>query len=626
MKKRRFTPTPALAYERHLLIQNSLYLLLSRYAKEYVSLHAVLNRILLLFQQPVVLAVWDEEDKLRYHSLRDPELIQAVRRYLTGWRRRKRKPFDRLSLLGSGYYLSVHYVDLSGGIEKPRFRVMDWRDEDYRGLWRCLNNFKRGPYAQRVLIPTVKQTINDALHRAEYGKRLQNAVEQDSKKLKDIIDTLSEERIQPYIDELKESVFEPLFDDRFNSSPVIVRSFEHQVGPDGEELPAGKELPFPNIFLFLRTATRLRLGDRFPYTARLLLMQSQANKVAAHYDKIINQPSLCPHLKGKRCSISPELGLCWLHQKKTKLTKSLTQDRAAFVEFLQRPFSVKTRSFVDTVFASGVVDFADAPFTDGRERIEPNIEPLPPVEEDIVHQKLIHCLLHQIAPKGSSIEDFRAFVSPVMVGGAVWMTAATITQKTAIDECDNHRYDAWFHNYAFYFSILSRTIHRQVRTRAKEAYLDKVAETVCETALQYFGFHKTEGLYLDTKKFVEDVNERLYELSLIYPMDRVKLTHIPHGKEASDEIESIIEARWDELFPGTPNSDRMLVDIPSQVQAIPFLSTRVNYVITVCKNMQFGVLVNVPVIKAARVAKEIAGQVSTTRNEMLSRVPASPGD
>jgi hypothetical protein len=500
MTKEMFDKTPD-ATRKFVLLQHYLYLFFGRFQPAIFPLYAFLNRLILLFQKPMVVVIFEDEkfartvycshndstnrsSKIHFgpNDFGDKTIARIFQAYLCD---NKENLHDMtFSLFNTRFkigFFEIKEPDCSDG--DINFQSVTESDEDSsKILGELLHEDSVISWYNHAKL-NIADSIKDVFKEwAAFDPR--PATEPMVK----IIDDMkgSDVFINNVLNAIRSSIVNRIMSD-ISRSPLV--SYLPMI--------SGDKLAYDNIFFLLKTPSPIR-ADAFHYTYRLMLSEQQKTDVKKHFSK-----GCCQWLnQDGGCSIKA-IGRCILNDK------SIDE----FMELVEAPVDLGSKSFIDVAMSSGQLFFSPIP-NDIFDRYADD-------EKSLEHQQALYCLLYNMIeniPDDLKCEDIKlkASVTPILVNGKVWMGIMSLTTN-------NNDMKSWMWNLSYYLGIVSRAINKQIIDNAKKCYLDEVYGLI---------------FYMLTKKseeddvFIKRVNELLRILGMMFPYYVVSINE-SYAREAS---------------------------------------------------------------------------------------------
>lgn len=343
------------------------------YPVSTVSIYPLIDIIKLLVQQPLIFSFFDENKKLLYCSMEDPQYTEEVHSLLNTIKHSNDLLQLRTDSRASCYIaiLIQTFHEKSGEI--VFVRAPEKIQKQYKLLFAAMQQ---------------ERDLADALHRA-----LDTVARQTSRNLSSRNSSmLPDSSIAHYSKLLNHlrSVLDTALGD-LAESPLLHNS------PDNIR----RQLPYPNIFFVVQNATVNRVTKQFDfnYTAQILLSNTQKEH--------INQ----------WCAGAPER--CCSSEKKSHHS-CLIRTTEQVVQQLEQPLGKTSRSISDSVFCSGSIEFSPESASQGRDHV---------AKGERNRQKVEECIYAQIVDGPP-----KALLIPVHVGGVPWITLYTFTSHNKSDE------------------------------------------------------------------------------------------------------------------------------------------------------------------------------------------------
>jgi len=359
-------------------------------------LYPISDYILLAFQEPTCLSIWDRSDKLIFSTFRDPDIVSSTSLSTGDHLKSTDRCKIELSHIGphlSDYYVTIHKVSESGFVPM---------------------NAKGIALVKQILDPNKEPRFPDG-----FSEALIEAIETNSKST--WVDSTCRNAIVLSDDHVAMQL-EPL---RTVLDEVMSELLEHK----SFSVTLSNGASIPNLFAVIRTvrSTQNRFSEKesegvFPYTASLLLSNVQRDLLSRICDD--SGCSACNGTTRANC------------QEKQYMNRCISQ--------LEAPLSLTARSIFDSVYYSGCIDYGLL----GKTGEAGHWRDRGGAREDVLRREVERCV-YGVLTRGHSS---RIMYVPIHVGGSPWISLFTFTRAK-----EN---SAWDDNYCFYRDVVAKLSDR----------------------------------------------------------------------------------------------------------------------------------------------------------------------
>lgn len=434
------------------------------YPVSTLSIYPLIDIIKLLVQQPLLFAFFDEQLKLIYCTMEDPQYSKTVR-----------YKFENSYLKSNLIHFNIACRDNEKSTPLASYRVAIFLQsfDDVPG------SLEFNPPPKNILNQYIK--LFSAIEKErDIAFALHTALKYiDDRSHRDLSHSNNPKCPAITIEHYNEMIYQlrSVFDEalgELSESPLL-----HNVPGN-----PGEPLPYPNIFFTVQNATIHRKETNFNYTAQVLLSHKQNVQIK----------EWCKTVPG-RCSYSS----CPSKQNKCPFKGPFEDPEKTFKEAihnLEKPLGSSSRSISDSVYYSGSLEFTPRSIRQGighaggsRDYSSKDMN-----MRDCIYAQFVDC-------------STKTLLIPIHIGGVPWIILNTFTSSDK-----NDANSSWKHNYHIYRTV-TRSIATRLRTGVKQLYLDLVS-----SELEREKFYKHGMLAVDL------LNERWEELSAVYPFDRVIIT------------------------------------------------------------------------------------------------------
>ena len=451
------------------LIKHGLYALSEINPRERIPVSAVLNHLLLLFQRPLAITIirpdgdrWRRES----YSVCDPAIQPFFNAVLENRDLIRPNTLEvSQSLPGSDRRVFLHMIAIASDGKPESATLLDQNSPDFQLLGRFLTSVGSDPLFQQN--PIIETVFNLE------GRDQRNGCD----------------FAPPPIDEAQEDL-------ELEAAHDAIRSEINSLYADIKDAPilrdvndpAGRsaELPYPNIFFFLKTASHGRAGGRiwnFPYGLRLVIPNGQKEEIVGALDAIREREA-----KQGRCAQCGDAP-CPIRSK----------DTLELFRILERPFGHAARHVVDSSLISGLFDFSSEIKGQGRSA------PCPEADvDDHIRARILVCLFRQLTAGAP------AFLAscPVTVEQTPFLVCCAITHDKTTG---TKPYRSWLYNYHFCTTLVGQQLSRKLWFRIWNSYRSQIREII------------VRHLDGDSGDNLEQINRKMTTLSKAFPFDRIEL-------------------------------------------------------------------------------------------------------
>jgi hypothetical protein len=541
---------------RELLIKQSIIWVFGRYSKDRPILYALFNRLLLVFQRPMSVIVYDDdlenvqrwadikEELEVFRTLRvnkkldehlfgfgDQEIAQAFEKNFlrSSLVNEEKRPRDCVfKMFGTRYriaFFRIIYDDTDWDIGKTQFGPVSRTDPTYgKILQRILEGDSKDNYLSfdptLFLGSTFPQILEEKLSKQFDSFRTARKDKLEKQRLNDNDD---KDYINRIIGNIRDEVVTPIFNKKIESSPFFVKAHVCEDGSSYNLL---------NAFYFMKTATSesVMSGYSLPYTVRLILSENQREDLRRHYVRLAQNKDLCLFYNaGRCCALKKSLkdnNQCIIESDKISATD--------IVDHAEK-FFMQERDFIDTSMASGNFSFS-VPYPDlSRSRCSSNLPESERYNERMSkRQAATLCLtLQSIRADKAALENkevhLKAIAVPIHVGGISSVSILVV----ALDDPENEE-KTWVDLYSLTLSSLVRTVNSKVRSGLKSTYLAELSTIFEEALIEYIRPGKSRNTWdVYIEDMVNEILERIHYVSHILPFPVVDFVHAGNHGEAS---------------------------------------------------------------------------------------------
>lgn len=563
------------------LIQSSIYgAYISGTGNNPISFHQILNRLLVLIQSPVCIALYKEEV------------------YNGGVKSKKSHVYTGIEFIVDGKHREIYREILSSFHgKKPgvggKYRLGRGSHKDLFDVYQTNYSF---------LVFSIERGINDTDNIPNFKKikrssdvplGLERYIEkcclnifsdERSKSFNKIVSAsidnicIETDLLRPYVDKPSFSMLRVYVESRRDyesgNNAVLNKIYRKLKGVPEQII---KELAshetymsdLPNFCLFNRTY--IRPNARFEsesftgyaYDVRLCLPKEQEEDLLAYFSSLnkndfkIQTGVLYSELVGK--------GHKYYRLIKSiddKFWELLKEDSRQVVSILNEAESAYSRSFTDSVFASGVVHYRN-PFSNGGiDRISDymlyqDIMDVPGDRvADFIRIVAMYYMLDAMAPKYESRKGkkliFAAF--PIEVAGKI---QSVVGFSSYLDRNDDSYLDRSFWKSTYYFYIyISMRIERLSRKKLRSIYLSKYGEYLSSELIKLIKNNAFELNRMDLVLFCDFMNGFCDNLCRIFPYKKIFIYLKNEGSSREDgsvnvfgSFDFVVELKNNNYFP-----------------------------------------------------------------------------
>jgi len=361
------------------LIVDALVGAVNYYPISSVSIFPLIDIIKLLVQQPLIFSFFDENKKLLYCTMDDPQYTKEVHSILD-----KVKQSNALLRLQAASHPACYVAILIQSFHEKTGELV-FKDapkkiqSQYKQLFAAIQQECDVVNAIYLALKTV-QSASCSRSVSEEPPRADSAGERYS------------ELISPL-----RAVLDSALGDLVES-PLLHNS------PDNK----GRQLPYPNIFFVVQNATACRSTKQFNfnYTAQIVLSNTQKSQIE------------------KWCTTTP--GSCCSTEKHTHASCLIHHTEEA-IQQLEQPLGKTSRSISDSVFCSGSIEFSPESAHQGRDHAG---------RGDSSRQKVEECIYAQIVDGHP-----KALLIPIHIGGVPWITLYTFTSHNKDNDSSSWKHN-----------------------------------------------------------------------------------------------------------------------------------------------------------------------------------------
>jgi hypothetical protein len=517
---------------RAILIRNSLCWMFGRTKENGRLLYPFLSRIILLFQKPIAVIIYDDLNLSNYvfksldkeKNFGDQELAYVFEGKLEKIRKEDLAKCA-FNFFGTRYYIvffiieyDINNCDIKNVSFKPVIKDSENADN-------AVFNCKYGSLVQFILEENeysktlrFSNFVADAVEENEIINGLDIRFFKEFNKfpwgIKDneeefkldeleFLESKHGEEIEELIEVIRSSTLIKKIHNHISSIPLIKVD----------------NIGFNNFFIILKTATIVREDEerkyRFPYTLRLMLCDKQKEKIKEHYKKIADSNGKhCTWYKEQQCCIKGKsgknIGACIFGGNSPMLVDD-------FITNIEHPFEHE-RSILDTSLSSGILGVVDVypDLTRGHTKEELSFTLWKENNINISSRQACSlCVSHQTVPFKDGVKA-KAIITPITTNGVTNMAVFTMS---AVYEGEEEK--EWMLIYSRYLAVISRQVTQQVRIETKGLLLDAIKDAFSYHYVKCFNIGKKE-FYPD--KFVHCMNDATNKLAHIYPLHRVEFS------------------------------------------------------------------------------------------------------
>lgn len=541
--------------KRVFLVKHALYKAYTESRKEKISFHRIINTLLLLFQSPIVLVLYREDDrkdeygnpqktyKEIFNTIDDPRLSVVFRKNLDKYSFNKGRKnsylkeeyvFEYLHMIsGINYGMLLFNIERNSNghhdndslvfkiITKKEDACGEKRTESklFTALWTLIN---KTPYSEKLGLDSHLKSILDELDKKESNSRrkLPNEL------CNTIINEDFSSKVILSIKEILDDVYTSIY-----RSPIIS--------------PRGK-FP-PNIFFFFRYQKDLnyiRHGN-YDYNISMILPKKQEehirkmlfimkeNKELIHeavpentWKYPVTEFCDTSEIEHSDLVVMPEENEEYFYQKiAEQFWDLLFNDNNGIdkiIESLNTPFSKKSYSVADPVLSTGVLYVRKAPFNHGgKERlIEFDLNKISidnPENIDFLRIVSTYYIMSGIAPKSKN-STLRLLLLPIRVYGT---TSFCIGSITTVDNEKNTWSEDSTWDFFFHFSTdIGQKVTRKIRKDMELKYIEMLS-LIMSIGLDECIRTREDDVIFSTLRFKRVINQYLVWLARFYPYDIV---------------------------------------------------------------------------------------------------------
>lgn len=495
------------------LIHNAIIELYIRHDSSRQAVYPFFRRLLLLPQRPLAFCIYaldgGHKRLLRevFLSIKDPLFADKFREHLereglVGVIAKELEEHEQSTTLeesfiqipDSSYMISLYEIDVSS-VDSPIFALCKKTEGYAFGLIASLmDRIDHSQGAKR----TILGCLGEKLKVLEIPTTQPEELDKNDLRVQDPEYLAGIERAE--VELIREKIISPTFEE-IKNSPLI----KSQPGMIGLEAT-----PFPNIFFMLSTATRKtpRYDGKYKNDLRILLPDRQKKALSDYFFCEDTRPSCI------------ECSTCFLDiddavdkRKGCVFVGGGITNGEELVNVISQKLGDNSRSFCDSAFANGLVDFSSEIVASGKGKVFQYVDKGLD-DREILFFKATACIFKQIIPDDKP----RVTIFPVSVGATPWVAAWTVTKT---EDAEESRPCAWLAGFGYAISIMSNVVNRKIRALAKRLYLKRVAEIFGNAHRRITGREGRNPLEIGQK--ISEANKELQALSYIYPFDQVVL-------------------------------------------------------------------------------------------------------
>ena len=552
------------AEERVWTIASSLHSNFTRKRWDRISIRQLINRLLLLFQRPVIFVIYRSESsgwRRVFHSHRDyayqkrfhneiiDELHTSEDKEL--YQPTPASPKAPQRITGTDFGIILIGVSLVK-TEKPdspdsmsiKFAPIEEGAEEYRLLASLWNAFLKSRYSESVGVPQRLSAMLEALFDNKNEARPKTAEPDDTR--------LTPGFLEQQIGIIQDQVTEPVYRD-VEHSPLISNR--------------GKRPR--NIFFLLRYYDEVEYRKRsahddkappnlayeYPYSIRMLLPPSQEDDIRKSFNTMRNLVAFRDREhKTWRYQYENENDGRSIRETNDEYTDSqwaewfwrtLETDKGidTFIHILTSPFGKGTRGLGDPTLASGFVHFRAAIFSDGGvNRILPDLRRFKKKFEkkgleDMKRIVILHYLFGAASPTAANKENMGAMIVPLRAGSRTYMTITQVTLMKKKGKLVGEDYEHWLRNIHF-FSDVGRHAVQRLRYHSKAVYLDQIKTIFVNTfksKLEIKNNDPDKPRRVAAEDIEDEINTQCDNLCRVWPYPKVELFFEGGGAPDGDE-------------------------------------------------------------------------------------------
>jgi len=507
------------------IVRNDLYQIVVLNDWERVELNQLLNRLLVIFQQPTVLNIYhkNEQDHRFYFKMTtfdDPLNGPKYRDYLRGVEARKGEDDviekQLIRIFNTNYYLLVHQIvreehTISGGQMSLTF-------QPYAKKHTCLNILCR-------LLSSRSNIKNKFFNEILQGDRYWESLFEK---------TFNPNRKRTYLPEFPKSSeidFTFLRDDIAEYFGSILEE-PYKKATERSPLISYLEKSRPsNLCFFIRTYedVNTRFYGNYDFSTRMIIPPTQRDEFKRTISALLpflDNPNQLWRQVGKEKFMAHFPDVSYIELLKNYIDSNGIEP---LIGLLQKPYGKYARCFVDSVFSSGFLDTRRDPLGTkyGLDRIELEKEKR---DKDVVDDKIrmvtLFYLFNAMTPEiydSNLSPNIACLVKPLRISASPYLCKVTFTEFLDVSR---ESYTNWQLYHHFYYDI-AIPMGRQIRMLIREKHLKCISDIVSDELTEVWEIkEESNSEQWDLLLATERINKKLDSLSRLFPFHLIQIQPI----------------------------------------------------------------------------------------------------